>query len=253
MVGGQGEVYILAQGPLDPGAKTDTKTGNTKFAQFYVIRFSSTGEVQSVTKIHRLLREFIPYQFAIFGNGEILLSGVAGDYQHRPYTAVFDAAGNLIKRVSEPEDEDSRQKAEAGNPAYVDEPAKFGNNAITDGDAVTGPDGNIYLLRATSPGIVLVISSLGETVRKLTIDSPNPGFLPLTLKASANGLAIVFRKKHSRNTTIRIVDFAGNVIQAHSFDAALPADFLACYIPPAFYFTKSDVNKTLHLVRIEPN
>jgi hypothetical protein len=213
-----------------------------KFPVYYVVKFSSDGSVQSTTQIHRQIREFVPYHLGIFGNGGILISGTAGDYQRRPFTAVFDATGHLIKKIYEP-----------GDLLYVDDSANVGNNAITDGEAATGPDGNVYLLRSTSPALIYVVSPAGEVLRRLHVDTKNPGFLPVNLKASASGLAIVYRKKHSRETLIKVVDYDGNEKEAHSFDRNLPAEFFGCYVPPSFFFTKTDVNKTLHLVQVDPN
>lgn len=266
VVGAQGEVYVLAEGPPVNSTPSTTKTTKSttdkkpnlakkgiKFPVYYVVKFSSDGSVQSTTEIHRQIREFVPYHLGVFGNGGILISGTAGDYQRRPFTAVFDATGNLIKKIYEAEDEDSRQKAEAGDPLYVDDSANVGNNAVTDGEAATGPDGNVYLLRSTAPALIYVVSPDGEVVRRLHVDMKNPGFLPANMKASASGLAIVFRKKHSRETLIKVVDYDGNEKEVHSFDRNLPAEFFGCYVPPSFFFTKTDVNKTLHLVQVEPN
>lgn len=140
----------------------------------YVVEFSSD---QTLKGIVRLDAEFfMPYQIAVFKSGEFLLSGTlanSGGYQHTPFTAVFASDGRVIKRVYETEDEELKQKAERKDPSVESQLTESGNTAVWHGDVALGSDGNAYLLRATSPALIYVISPKGEVIRKLRVESPS--------------------------------------------------------------------------------
>src|SRR5262249_19556084 len=117
----------------------------------YAILFDSDGTFRSKVKMDT--EYFTPAQIVVFKSGELLLSGNGGKGGATPFTGIFDMTGRLIKRIYEPEDEESRQKAEAGNPDFLSS-FKNGNTFVSRGDAALGSDGNAYLLRASSPALI---------------------------------------------------------------------------------------------------
>src|SRR5262249_3461590 len=80
------------------------------------------------------------------------------------------------------------------------------------GDAALGLDGNAYLLRATSPALIYVISPRGEVLRKLRVASPGPGLTAQGLKAASEKLAISFLEADSFSGSITVVDYQGNLL-----------------------------------------
>jgi hypothetical protein len=226
-VSADGKVYEAAWTPSD----------------VYVISFAKDGSVQSRTRIQTAY--FQPYQLAVFKSGEFLLSGTKGKDGHAPFTAVFSSDGKLLKELTEPEDEDMAKKAQAGQRGFVSENTpNFGNSTIEFGDAVSGSDGNVYLMRATAPAQIYAISSHGEVVRKLKIDAGNSGFVAHTIRAAKDGLAITFGVPFEKTETIiKVVTYSGDPIATYrSADQNLNPQMFACYSQGSFTFlgTSSD-------------
>jgi hypothetical protein len=101
-------------------------------------------------------------------------------------TAVFDPRGQLLKEVSLPEDI-TREAATKELGASLSGPTREDNAlamSVGKGGAVPGPDGNIYLLRASDPPAVYVISSAGEVIRRVVLHPPAKG-----LSARFGGMA----------------------------------------------------------------
>ena len=199
----------------------------------YVVEFSTDGTMRK--KVQLGATGVIPYALAVFKSGELLLSGVKGSDNRTPYTAVFRADGGLIKQIYEPEDEDSRHKAATGE-AYVSESGS-GNTFVWRGDVAAGSDGNVYLLRASSPGLVYVISPKGEVIRKLRIDPPSSGLVAGMIRPMPGKLAISFLYDGRRDGMTRVVDFEGNPIVDHfSDDVRINPGLPGCYGADGFTF-----------------
>jgi outer membrane protein assembly factor BamB len=209
-VTGDGQVYMGAW---------DTDYG------VYIVSFGTGSPGQKV----RLDSDyFLPYQMAVFKTGEILLSGLAGQRIQSVFTGLFDATGKLLKKIHEPEDEEARLKAEAGEYDFVPPGTPgSGNYFAIKGDAALGPDGNVYLLRST--GLIYVISHTGEVLRKMRIAPPEPGMVAWALKAAQDKLAVVFLYRGFATGAITIVDYNGRVIATRT-DPSTPAASLACYV-----------------------
>src|SRR5579863_2734052 len=83
-----------------PGFAADRKA-------IYVVSFNKDGSPKSEVKLDQ---EFIPFQFAAFKSGELLLAGVKLDDPsvagtERPFTAIFSSSGKLLKRFSLQDDD----------------------------------------------------------------------------------------------------------------------------------------------------
>jgi hypothetical protein len=162
-----------------------------------VVNFGPDGERESVVRLDPA--HFFPSQLAIFPSGEMLLSGVQTRTRevpdiYRAYTAIYDAVGHLVKQLTLDEDREIERAIEAGDARYVRNP-KQGNKAVALGVAASGDDGNVYLMRRTSPPTVYVISSTGEVVRKLVIAPPYAGQMPAGMQISKNRLAMQFYRE----------------------------------------------------------
>lgn len=218
----------------------------------YVVEFAAGGSLKS--KIRLESTGFIPYQITAFKSGEFLLSGTAGlSNGHRPFTGVFDASGKLIKEIYEPEDEDSRRRAEAGELDFVPDGTNSGNAFVWHGDAALGSDGNAYLLRAASPALVYVISPKGEVVRKLRIDPPDAGLVAESIKPGAAGkLAISFLNRGMITGMIKVVDLQGAFIANYSSDNVRTPGLPGCYVSSGFIYLDDDPDHNLYLRRAEP-
>jgi hypothetical protein len=217
----------------------------------YVIEFAKGGSLKSKIRIESTA--FIPYQIAVFESGEFLLSGTTGvSNGQRPFTGVFDGHGKLINEIYEPEDEDSRRRAEAGELDFVPDGTNSGNAFVWHGDAALGSDGNAYLLRAASPALVYVISPRGQIVRKLRIDAPDAGLVAESIKPAAGKLAISFLNRGMITGMIKVVDLHGVSIANYSSDNVRTPGLPGCYVSGGFIFLDDDPDHNLYLRRSDP-
>ena len=233
-VKGNGEVYLPATSNSD--------------AAVYVVAFSKDGSVRSKIKVDAAF--FLPYQIVVFPSGEFLLSGTTGPEDRIAFTGVFDSSGKLIRRISEPEDEDFRQKAEAHDPNFESKYTNSGNTSVWHGDAALGSDGNAYLLRAASPALVYAISSKGKIISKLRIDSPGSGLVAQEVRPAKGKLAIIFREPYSTLGMVRVVDYQGNPIATYSSDDKVIYPGIAgCYSSTSF--VSEDDQGNVHLYKAD--
>jgi len=151
-VDGKGTVY---QAAIAPGG-------------VYVVAFAQDGSVKAKIKLETST-DVDPWHVAVFESGRLLISGLSGEHQRTPYTAVFEASGKLVKQIYEPEDEDARTKAVAGDTEFTGYPGDWGNNFVDRGDVTLGSDGNAYLLHGPVAPFVYVISPTGQVIRKMQI------------------------------------------------------------------------------------
>jgi len=217
----------------------------------YVAEFTPRGAVNSNVRLSS--SGFIPYQTLVFPSGEFLLSGTTGlSNGRRPFTAVFDPRGRLIKEIYEPEDEDSRLRAEAGDRDFLPEEVNAGNTFVWRGDAALGSDGNAYLLRAGSQALVYVISARGDVVGKLRIDSPEPGLVAESIKSGPGTIAIGFLHRGMITGSIKVVDLQGAPVATYVADDPRVPGVPGCYLHGGFAFLVEDGERNIQLLTFEP-
>ncbi len=191
---------------------------------------------------------FVPYQIAVFPTGEFLLSGILGPENRSPYTGLYDQKGKLIRSIYEPEDEDARHRAESGEPGFRPSSIQFGNDFVTHGDVAIGSDGNAYLLR--SSGLIYVISHSGQVLRKLRIESPEPGMLGSRIHSAPGRLAVVFLQHQSNQGVIEIVDYQGQNLGSHTtVDSGVYPGLMGCFDSTDFTFVAVDDNDRLQMLK----
>lgn len=235
--------FVTREGRLFQAVNSDSDSS------LYIVSYENNGLFNSKIKLDKAVpRYLVPYQIVAFRSGEFLVSGIKG---HAPFTAVFEQDGRLIKKIEEPEDDYSRQRAEAGDRDFTFG-AGYGNTSVSHGDAVLGSDDNAYLLRTTSPTLIYVISSRGEVIRKLRIHSPS-GLTPKLLQTGGSKLAIGFLADNSAQGVIKTVDFNGNELGHYVSDEkeTLPG-FMSCYDSSAFTFVTPDEESVVRLHKAEP-
>jgi len=227
-VGSKGEVFILAW----------SNTPGQSRSQAFVLAFGSDGGLRSTIQVDAP-DDVEPYQVAVFRSGEILLSGQRGQDGHTPFIGVFNQNGKLIREVYEPEDEDLRKRAEAGETKLLFHSSNYGNLAAADGRAVVGSDGNIYVMRKTSPALIYRISPRGEVTGKMQVDAGDSRLEASSLQSAAGRIAVLFHGfvHGTGENLLRVVDLNGNLIASYdSLSDGLPAGALGCYAPPSVTF-----------------
>lgn len=211
----------------------------------YIISFGKDGSVRSTIKLQVEPSLVDPWQLVVFKASGFLLSGLTGKDRRTPYTAVFDSTGKLINKIYEPEDEEARQKAESGDPKYSG--SNVGNRFVGFGDVTIASDGNAYLLRGTSPALIYVISSGGQVLRKLHIDSGEPDSVPRNVQSYGGRLALGFVGSGS---LVVVTDLSGKIVANYSIDRRKPDwPALACYDATGFTFATTYAEKGLYLLK----
>lgn len=222
--------------------------------RIYVLHFSSDGSPASPT---RLDADFEVYTFAAFVGGNFLISGVKRDIQNKDdhgkaFTAVFLADGRELTQLSfqKPAQKSAESsEAKTGTPAAVDPAVP----TLDLSEAEPGEDGNLYVMRRSSPALVYVISANGRIEKTLKIVSDLPGAMPSAFHVSANRLAISFWNDHDQSQTVVVADAqTGRKIATYAAAAALGPQ-LACYSANegVFTFLKLGEGNSLQVIRAE--
>jgi len=209
-----GEVYELIAADKDP--------------YMHVAVFGKDGSYKSNIKLDALVHGS---QLAVFPSGELLLSGIeqTESSPRPPFVGIFKDDGTLTKRLSLEDDKRIQAAVERGD-FSVSDPTRPGSNlAVSLGQAAAGEDGNIYVMRRTTPAVLYGISPAGAVVRRVEVGSPDPEMMPTTLHASANRLLVMFRNENTKEQLLKVIDMGSGDLTAQYRTNSLGAA-LACYL-----------------------
>jgi hypothetical protein len=230
--------------------------GHTKF----VDNFASDGTRESSVALERPPTPFFPSQLAVFRSGEILISGLQYHPGYKAATAIYNPTGHLVKQLVLDGDAEIERAIDAGD--AKDTHAQQQNmSAIDKSIAITGDDGLVYLMRATSPVVVYAISAAGDVVRKVVVSPPNGmGSTDFGLRVVNNRLTVQFNRScdgtansdYCRSSTYAVVDATtGQKLAAYEADEEA-AGTMACYASdPDRFYIYSD-RHGLDVVEAEP-
>jgi hypothetical protein len=214
----------------------------------YLITYNNDGRFLSATKVD--LRLFVSH-FAVFPSGQILVAGEklprkAGDLAGVPLNVILDRNGKVVKELELPGDVQP-------DPSR---PANQQGKEISGGRAVTGDDGNIYLMRATQNPLIFVISPALKITRKLSLVPPAQDFKGGNFSVVQGKIFMEFLKL--TGSLLKHGSLVYSVYDAqtgeHQVDyEQMPNSFgmLACATPDGFTFLSSDGNK-LSIVHASP-
>jgi hypothetical protein len=228
----------------------------------YVLHFSSDGAPLSSV---RLDADLEVYAFAAFAEGNLLVSGVRRDVLNkndhgRNFTAVFSDDGRELAQLTFPKTSrpprvgaksDGQLKSgqkESANDAEQAVPA------LDLADAEVGSDGNLYVMRGSSPALVYVIAPSGQIIKALKIAGPAAGVVPYGFHVSGNRLALSFWNEASESQMMVVADAQTGRKIASYVDASGLGTSFACYSADdsVFTFLKLGEGNTLELIRAEP-
>lgn len=216
-VDGRGQVYALLSAWNDPDQKEKSPPASL------ILKYKDDGTMDSVAEIRDVPgKRFQPLSFAAFPDGNFLVTGTAPDEQGLGvFTAIFDRAGTFMTDVKVPEDVDLRSPNAAthgsgsatgqeagrseGSGSHQEDVERHPPRgraskvspvgAVSGGLAFSSPDGNIYLLRATDPPRLYVVSRSGEVVREFEVRLPARGLSPIQM-AMAGGDKVFIQFGH---------------------------------------------------------
>jgi hypothetical protein len=222
--------------------------------------FAPDGTRESSVTLDRPPIAFFPSQLAVFHSGEILISGLQYHPGYKASTAIYDPAGHVVKQLVLDGDAEIERAIEAGD--AKDTRARQNTKAVDQSAAITGDDGLVYLMRATSPAPVYAISAAGDVIRKIMVKAPTGTGLPhFGIRAVKNRLAVQFSRScdstgdfdSCRGSTYAVVDATtGQSLAAYEAGNKELAGPIACYAPdPDRFFIFSDWHG-LDIVEAEP-
>jgi hypothetical protein len=214
-----------------------------------VDEFAPDGTRESSLALERPPIAFFPSQLAVFQSGEILMSGLQYHPGYKASTAIYDPMGRLVKQFVLDGDAEIERAMESGD-AKDTSAQQQNTSAIDKSVAITGDDGLVYLMRATSPATVYAISAAGDVVRKIVVYAPKDAGLPdFGIRVVKNRLAVQFRRSCDRtvdfdscqSSTYAVVDATtGQRLAAYEAEKEAVGP-IACYAPdPDRFFIFSD-------------
>ncbi|HEV2494197.1 MAG TPA: hypothetical protein VG204_14115 [Terriglobia bacterium] len=190
------------------------------WADSLVVKYKDDGTVDSVVKLDEASRgeHFDAWTFGIFANGSFLVTGAELSEKHaptKPFTAVFDRQGTFVAPLSLAHDvrpsslkrptrpSNSRRLSQTPQAeASGGSPANEGRNWVVDvqqGLMTGSVDGNLYLLRASTPARVYVITPAGSVLSELEVKPPELDMRPVQMSlAGQSNLLIEF--SHDRSS-----------------------------------------------------
>jgi hypothetical protein len=222
----------------------------------FVDNFAPAGTRESSVALEPPPTPFFPSQIAVFHSGEILISGLQYRPGYKAATAIYDPTGRLVKQFVLDGDVETEQAIDKDARAQ-----QQNTSAIDTSLAITGDDGLVYLMRATSTASVYAISAAGDVVRKIVVSPPaGTGSPYFGLRVVKNRLVVQFRRScdstaasdSCRSSTYAVVDATtGQRLAAYEADQEA-AGTMACYAPdPDRFFIFSDQHG-LDIVDAEP-
>lgn len=225
----------------------------------FIDNYVPDGTHESSVALERPPVPFFPSQLAVFRSGEILVSGLQTRQGYKASTAIFDPTGHLVKQLVLDGDVAIEYAIAQDTRAQQQH-----SSAIDTSVAITGDDGLVYLVRATSPGFpvtVYAISPDGEVVHQIVVRAPSPKAGPnWDLRVAKNRLAVQFVQScggassdSCRPQTYTVVDTTTGK-QLAVYEAAKEAEgTMACFVPnPDRFLIFSQNQHGLDIVEAEP-
>lgn len=185
----------------------------------YVFVYRADGTLRSEVKLQPGFA-FSPNRVAVFPSGDLFVSAVERDHDPNnpvvwPYQGIFSSSGAPLKELTFEDDDKLRDMAGSGDKQVVLPTDPSSNLAFTAGFAETGSDGNVYLMRRTSPAIFYAISP-GGSVRRFVVDPGESDFMPARMQMSGGKIAILFRKELTMEEFLKVVDLRGHEIATYA-------------------------------------
>lgn len=215
----------------------------------YIASFSTDGSYGSKTKLERQF--WGTHLAASTGSASFLVAGSELPVKDGPppklVTALFATGGRLIRELRLPSDPAEIKERDAGKKKVENYLSDKSILPLILGDVETDRDGNMYVLRASTPPVVFVIDGAGELVRTFKIEPPGPDMKLGVMHIRAGRLAVLFQATDTQGQMetrkIVLIDAAsGTKISEYVVTDELGAAF-ACYTGDTFGFVTTKAGK----------
>lgn len=236
--------------------------GNPEKEPLFLVAFSADGSYSWQVELDRTLW---PYSLAVFSSGDFLISAMEGaPYERREqngqqaqrpaksFTGIFGRDGRLKRSLESAVEEGSVDTNQVAEDKAVIPKLQFG-------DAVTGPDGYVYLLRSPSEPRVEIWSEGGEQIRVLKLKPAMKDAQAGNLMVTDSALALRFlgpAAKDPKTGASRHADMIWAVYDSttgeplHYYDAYSVKGLLACFEREQFTFIVPKLDR-MALLRVD--
>jgi len=253
------QVFGVGRYSVTPDGEVYVPVGSKTSLAWHLLVFRTDGSYSTNIKLEAAV-PVQPATIAVFPNGNLLITGTKLDRASKlfivPFTGIFRSDGRLLKEIALEQDEhlpDTSRNLQPGQPLPV-----ITNRAVARGQTEPAKDGNIYIMRWSSPASFYAISPGGEVVKRFKVDPGASYYDPEQMHIAGNRIAVIFR--HNGNDRImRIVDLDGHELASYEISAnAMPTSehlgVFACYAlnPERFTFLSSDNDFKLKVTLLEP-
>jgi hypothetical protein len=168
--------------------------------QYFVERFNDDGTRDSITHIHTPpgVAHWFADLLAPFPDGGFLVAGTSTNTKERPgagswgpFTAIYGSDGEFVRELTLPHDiANNFSEGSAGKPGaegkakaqvpptQASKPGRYFDVGITTGGAVSGPYGNVWILRNSDPIRLYAVDSSGRATQHFEFKPPVRGLVP---------------------------------------------------------------------------
>lgn len=220
-------------------------------------------EGDKTASLIRIDSHFSPRQVAPMPSGMFLLSGIQYTTQlqgtqfrqsTKPFTAIFDSRGRLVKEVQLPGD----VKIEDIDPSKTEKPDISNLQAVDLSRFIVADDGSIFMLRSGPRPKVYLISPAGEVVRSFQVTMPAEDASPSSIFYSGGRIGFDFYVPGAKDDprmklVIRMVDPQDGQILWDYVPAKDIYGIPACYSGQDFTFLTSTTDRRLALLKVSPH
>lgn len=230
----------------------------------YVFVYGDNGELKSSVKLQPGF-PFMPSKLAAFPSGEYLVSGLEYDEDKTaamwPFTGIFGADGRLLKELELEDDKTLHDMAASGDTRVAVAGHPGSNRAVSGSEIEIAGDGNAYLMRWTAPPIFYAITPGGEVLRRFTVGTGQPGYVPAAMHVYKNRIAVWLFEMQTGSSIMKIVDLEGHEIASYDESKGKEAETaeglgaaFACYTenPTRFVFVGANNENRVQFWIAEP-
>ena len=190
------KVYGVGRYSVSPDGELYVPVGSQETRGWHLLVFKSDGSYSTNIKLDAGFG-VQPATITVFSNGNLLITGMKLDRSSKlfivPFTGIFRSDGRLLKEITLEQDEHIPDTSAMRNLKPGQALPVITNRAVELGETEAAKDGNIYIMRWSSPAAFYAISAGGEVVKRFKVDAGASYYDPEGMHIAGNRIAILFR------------------------------------------------------------